>query len=67
MAGAPAARVRPFANELGVSYPLLVGSWADFESYGVRSVPAVYLVDPSGEVVETGLDDCLEELAARLP
>ena len=66
LTGAPADRAQAFIAELGVSYPVLVGAWPTFDAFGVRSVPATYLVDPSGEVVATGLGDIEDELAGRL-
>jgi len=45
---------------------VLSGAWPSFEAFGVRSVPATYLVDPEGGIVASGLGGIESELAARL-
>lgn len=49
-----AADVAPFAKEYGITYPVLIGNQAVTEQYGgIRGIPASFLVDRQGKIVQT--------------
>lgn len=41
---------RTFRIETGASYAILCEADASFADFGVRTLPAVYLIDPEGQV-----------------
>lgn len=55
-----------FTQQRIVTYPILASSAGDMSAYGIRSIPTTYLVDPSGQIVETGLDAIEARLEAEL-
>ncbi len=59
-----AAPVEAFAKEVGVTYRVVLDpSWATARTYGVRGLPATFLLDRTGNVVmrELGERDWMEE------
>lgn len=45
--------VLPFAQEYGITYPLVMGNQALTQSYGgIRGIPTSFLVDREGRIVE---------------
>ncbi len=67
----PADRVKPFAREIGMAYPV-GGDSQSGGAYGVRGIPHAFIVDPSGKVVWRGhpmanLDEALEAQIEKTP
>jgi peroxiredoxin len=59
-----AAPVEAFAKDVGVTYRVLLDpSWATARTYGVRGLPATFLLDRTGNVVmrELGERDWMED------
>ncbi len=59
-----AAPVEAFAKEVGVTYRIVLHpTWATARTYGVRGLPATFLLDRAGNVVmrELGERDWMEE------
>ncbi len=53
MDDAPPVEVKQFAQNVGINYPVVMGSrWIAGEYGGVPALPTSYLVDPSGRVVQ---------------
>jgi hypothetical protein len=54
-----ADRIMEVVREHGIDYPVIYdgGGWSTVQSteWGIRSIPATYLVDPLGNIVATGL------------
>ena len=60
----PAAPVEAFVKEVGVTYRIALDpSWGTARTYGVRGLPATFLIDRAGNVVlrELGERDWMEE------
>jgi len=67
----PKATVEPFARQMQMTYAVGGGSSSSRE-YGVRGIPRVFVVDPSGQVVWEGhpmggLDQAIEEQLKKMP
>ena len=67
----PRATVEPFVRETGVTYPVGGGS-SSLQEYGVRGIPTVFLVSPSGRIVwhghpMGGLEEVLEAQLVKTP
>ena len=56
--------VEEFIAAHGVTYPILAAAHPEQSAFGVRSFPAVFLVDPAGRVVSQKLNEA-EEIVAR--
>jgi cytochrome c biogenesis protein CcmG, thiol:disulfide interchange protein DsbE len=59
----PAAPVEAFVKQMGVTYRVALDpSWATARTYGVRGLPATFLIDRAGNVVlrELGERDWME-------
>ena len=53
MDDAPASEVREFAKQIGISYPVVMGSGAiDAEYGGVPALPTSFVISPDGRVVQ---------------
>jgi peroxiredoxin len=46
-------KVRPFAAQHQVNYPIVMGNDAVIDAYGFKSYPATYLIDKSGHIAAT--------------
>ena len=57
-----------FALDNGLNFPILSEAEPVREAYGVDLIwgSAFFLVDPTGTIVEQGLDDCLARVEAEL-
>ena len=53
-----------FAQRHGVNYPILAEASETQKAFGVRALPATYLIDPEGMVVSQDLE-AIEELVAQ--
>lgn len=45
-------KVRPFMNKVKVGYPILVDTASVWKAYGVETLPALFLIDRSGNIVK---------------
>lgn len=53
MDDAPAREVRQFANQIGITYPIVMGSGAIEAEYGgVPALPTSFVISPEGRVVQ---------------
>ena len=55
-----------FIAEHEVTYPLLAKAHEEQQAYGVRSFPAVFLVNPAGRIVSQDLGEVEAILAGEL-
>jgi len=67
----PRQKVEPFAEKMGMVYPIGGGSPTG-RTYGVRGIPHAFIIDPSGHVVWQGhpmggLQEALETQYRRRP
>lgn len=45
--------VRPFSEEVGINYPLVIGTQDVTEDYGgIRGIPTTFVIDREGNIVE---------------
>jgi len=47
------AKVKPFAADHKMNYPILMGNDATFDAYGSDAYPATYLIDKTGKIAAT--------------
>jgi peroxiredoxin len=48
----PAAVIKQYASKKGLSYPMLLDAQNDvFDSYGVKSMPSLVILDKEGKVM----------------
>lgn len=49
----PAAEVKAFADQLGVTYPVAMATPADEKTFGsISAVPLTFVINPNGEIVQ---------------
>ncbi len=63
---ADAAAAGAFRVKHSASYPVLANAKPDFQSYAIKTIPAIRLIDPQGNIVAGDLDAAGEVLAAQL-
>ncbi|GAB4482370.1 MAG: TlpA disulfide reductase family protein [Thermodesulfovibrionales bacterium] len=51
----PSVMLSAFARDNGMAYPVLISSEEAVQAYGVRSIPAVFLIDKQGRIVEASV------------
>ncbi len=62
---ADSAAAEQFQIQRDAHYPILSAARPSFSSFGVKSVPVVFLKDPSGTIVAQGLEDVDAYLGTR--
>jgi peroxiredoxin len=47
------SKIKPFAVDHKINYPILMGDESTFDAYGAGAYPATYLIDKSGRIAAT--------------
>ena len=57
--------VQSLVKGLGATYPMIAGASRDFDAFGVKTVPAAFLIDRDGTVLASELWNIEPALEAK--